>query len=421
MNKSLYSHLILVVAIFLADAGMAQQPTQKDSTYLLLRKEIDSLKKLMKDDNNLINITGQNSMRSINEDHQEFTKSDRRSKRKVIDSLLNSIDKNEIAITGQLMSVFHWDGKLRSESVNTAVGTLDLFLASSFGDYNMVFINLQTVGGAGPGNIFNSFQGFHAGAGNVANGGIHPVNVLEAWTQFKLKHIRLIAGKIDLTNYFDPNSVANDEYSQFVSNGLVNNTMLQIPGNGPGIVADFEILDIFSADVGLTSTNNDPEKFFEDLFMIVQLGTMFNSRDGQVGAIRVLMYKDFSLQSGVGIGASGDLRVWDKFYVFGRIGKNYDQILVNSQIDKAMSAGVELRKLRLAKHWTVTSGLGFTQTTPQRSEQTFTEKENGGELYIKTNFESKFQVSPFLQWVRSANGNEGENITFLGLRTRILF
>ncbi len=38
-----------------------------------------------------------------------------------------------------------------------------------------------------------------------------------------------ILGKIDLTNYFDTNEVANDETTQFLSSGFINNFAVEWP------------------------------------------------------------------------------------------------------------------------------------------------------------------------------------------------
>ena len=54
------------------------------------------------------------------------------------------------------------------------------------------------------------------------------MNVREAWLRTELfsQKLALSAGRLDLTNYFDRNAVANDETFQFISDALVNNPML---------------------------------------------------------------------------------------------------------------------------------------------------------------------------------------------------
>ena len=54
------------------------------------------------------------------------------------------------------------------------------------------------------------------------------LNLREAWlrTEFFGQRLALIAGRLDLTNYFDHNAAANDETTQFISDALVNNPTL---------------------------------------------------------------------------------------------------------------------------------------------------------------------------------------------------
>ena len=68
------------------------------------------------------------------------------------------------------------------------------------------------------------------------------ISVREVWLQSELlkQHVRLVAGKIDLTNYFDSNSIANDETTQFITSAFVNNRTLEVPENGPGIAAFYD-------------------------------------------------------------------------------------------------------------------------------------------------------------------------------------
>jgi len=48
------------------------------------------------------------------------------------------------------------------------------------------------------------------------------------------EHVKAVAGKIDLGDYFDANTVANDETQQFLSNAFVSNPTLENPGSAPG-------------------------------------------------------------------------------------------------------------------------------------------------------------------------------------------
>ena len=66
------------------------------------------------------------------------------------------------------------------------------------------------------------------------------LNLREAWLRTELfgQRLALTAGRLDLTNYFDQNALANDESTQFLSDALVNNQMLGLSSNGTGAAAD---------------------------------------------------------------------------------------------------------------------------------------------------------------------------------------
>ena len=62
------------------------------------------------------------------------------------------------------------------------------------------------------------------------------LNLREAWLRTELfgQRLALTAGRLDLTNYFDQNAVANDESTQFISDALVNNQMLGLASQRDG-------------------------------------------------------------------------------------------------------------------------------------------------------------------------------------------
>jgi carbohydrate-selective porin OprB len=62
------------------------------------------------------------------------------------------------------------------------------------------------------------------------------LEVSEAWYQhfFVPEGLYLVAGKLDMSNYFDNNVAANDEEFQFLNSALVNSAAIAFPENGPG-------------------------------------------------------------------------------------------------------------------------------------------------------------------------------------------
>ncbi len=98
------------------------------------------------------------------------------------------------------------------------------------------------------------------------------VNLREAWlrTEFFSQRLALIAGRLDLTNYFDHNAVANDETTQFISDALVNNPMLGLSSNGTGVVGVFDPKNGFNFKVGIQQSNPDATNLSDSIFSLAE-------------------------------------------------------------------------------------------------------------------------------------------------------
>ncbi|MEK7776549.1 MAG: hypothetical protein AAB331_04145, partial [Planctomycetota bacterium] len=115
------------------------------------------------------------------------------------------------------------DGENRRSAVTSS---LDLFFIGKPLTNMTFFVDLEAIGGDGADKTIGSLSGLNDDAGSLQDGdGVDRVSVREAWLQSELfkQHVRLVAGKIDLTNYFDINNVANDETTQFITSVFVNN------------------------------------------------------------------------------------------------------------------------------------------------------------------------------------------------------
>ncbi len=101
--------------------------------------------------------------------------------------------------------------------------------------------------------------------------------VTEAWWEQELPapfgKVTFTLGKVDLTNYFDTNDVANDETEQFLSSGFVNNLAVEWPDdNGFGARLTVEPADWIYVSLGWAEADADWEDIFEDSFGIAEVG-----------------------------------------------------------------------------------------------------------------------------------------------------
>lgn len=104
----------------------------------------------------------------------------------------------------------------------------------------------------------------------------------------------LSGGIIDVTDYLDGNAYANDEYTQFMNEALVNGPNAFLPSYDTGIAAEWEIGAFFLSGVFMSVSENDEGKAYN--FYGLQMGRTFKSRLG-TGTYRVLVdatSKDFS-------------------------------------------------------------------------------------------------------------------------------
>ena len=415
------ANILLLVICLVSNPLSAQDST----SYKQLNQRIDSLESALKDTRSrmVTHSDFEGIFRSINEDDQEFTSDDRRSKRRALDSLFKAAvtKPGQLTFTGQFMNVFHWDGKTKS-SINTSVATVDLFAISSFGQNSLVFINLQGVGGDGPGARFPTYSGFHAGAGSLqSEDGIDRITILEAWVEYTIGKASVTAGKIDLTNYFDPNSVANDEYSQFISNIFVNNASLAVPGNGPGITINTDIFSGFTLQLGIASKDNSGDGIFEDLFYIAQMSESFKVNDQEIGAVRGFAYLNSTASNDWGYGFTTDLRVIPKLYLFGRYGANRSALAGDYGIESCWSSGLQFRNFNLVSNWNLSLGFAYAETTGAVSAENSRFPEQMIESYVRLNIKKVFFLSPHYQQVWNALNIKDNNLSIFGLRTRVAF
>ena len=117
--------------------------------------------------------------------------------------------------------------------------SVDLEVSVNMGKHGEAFLAIEAGNGDGLADEFDYdgdgesdlFWGFNADAGDNGSN----LEVTEAWYEhmFMGDMITFTIGKLDPTNYFDGNEVANDETTQFLADGFVNDATVEFPSNGP--------------------------------------------------------------------------------------------------------------------------------------------------------------------------------------------
>ena len=99
------------------------------------------------------------------------------------------------------------------------------------------------------------------------------LDLREAWVRTELfkQKLALSAGRIDLTNYFDRNVFANDEFTQFLSDALVNNEALGLVVNGVGVVGVVDPKNGLAFKAGIQQSNLTISNLSQSLFALAEV------------------------------------------------------------------------------------------------------------------------------------------------------
>lgn len=305
------------------------------------------------------------------------------------------------------------DGEGRHSS---AEGSLDLLFIGKPLTYMTFFVDLEAIGGNGPDEFIGSLSGLNDDSGSFQDSdGVDRVSVREAWLQTELlkQHVRLVVGKIDLTNYFDGNDVANDETTQFITSAFVNNRTLEVPENGPGVVSFYDTRKGLFFGLGLQSADNSGSDIANGLYGIGEIGMRSRYLFGLEGTYRLWAKINGGRNENKGLGMSIDQHLSAKLVAFARYGMNETD---GADVKSAWSTGLELRHPFLSRVNDSTAfAFGHTESVDGNDEQVT-------EVYYKLAFNDHFAITPLFQAVFDPVGLENSDVvTLAGVRTQIEF
>ncbi len=299
-----------------------------------------------------------------------------------------------------------------------AEGSFDLLFISQPLLHTTFFIDLESIGGNGPDQLIGSFSGFNDDSGSLQDDdGVDRLSVREVWLQSFLLHERLkiVAGKIDLTNYFDSNTVANDETTQFLSSAFVNNPTMEVPENAPGIIAFFDTRRGLSFGMGLQSDTNDGFDITNDVYGIAEIGYRSHFFFGQEGNYRLWGRINGGMNDNLGFGVSFDQNLSTRFTVFGRYGAN-DEESGEATIASAWSVGLRLRSPFFSRvNDEIAVAFGSLDILGGDDESVT-------EAYYKFQINEHIAITPNFQAVFDPGGvGDLDTVAMMGIRTQIEF
>ena len=149
------------------------------------------------------------------------------------------------------------------------------------------------------------------------------LDLREAWVRTELfsRRLALVAGRLALINSFDHNAVANDETTQFISDGLVNNPVLGLAVNGAGALAIYDAKNGVNFKVGLQQSSPNATNLSQSIYSLAEVGYLATLPSLGQGNYRVWYRVTNSTQpKSTAFGLSVDQRLTPVLTVFGRYG-----------------------------------------------------------------------------------------------------
>jgi len=333
-----------------------------------------------------------------------------------------------ISLSGGLVGVLH--GSVGNEPKDHAdvVGRGDLVFNFKVGENTIAVIDVESTGGDGIDARIANFSALNGVAGSTGD----TVRFREAWVEHAAFKDRLIltAGKIDMSNYFDSNAVANDENGQFLAGAFVHSGVLGVPANGPGVRLEAKLAEPLTFGLGYGSGDagsddaSDSADIFDHGFAIAELG--YKLKAGELeGNYRIYASVDGALpdaeiklvqKNALGFGVSLDQQVTDKLTLFARYGQRDKDVYATTA---AWSVGGQYAGMIPGRKDDV---LGFAYGQIKAVAAIADSQEKLAEAYYKIKVNDQIEVSPVVQYLMNPAGiNNADNVVALALRTQISF
>ena len=201
------------------------------------------------------------------------------------------------------------------------LASADLFFTAGVAQHTVFFADLVGLSGAPPDAEIPTITLLNSYTARLVRQ--NEINVREAWLRTELfsQRLGLVAGRLDLTNYFDHNAAANDETTQFLSDALVNNPTLGLAVNGTGVAATYDPKNGLTFKAGFQQSNTDATNLSNSIYSLAEVGYLMTPFSLPEGNYRLWYRADNSAQRRrTGIGVSLDQKLAPAVTLFGRVG-----------------------------------------------------------------------------------------------------
>jgi hypothetical protein len=152
----------------------------------------------------------------------------------------------------------------------------DLYFTANIAQHTMFFADVVGISGTPPDLEVPSLTLLNSFTARLERQ--NQLNLREAWLRTELlsRRLALTAGRLDLTNFFDHNAIANDETSQFLSDALVNNPSLGLAVNGSGFAAVYDPKKGLNFKIGFQQSNPSATSLSDSIYSLAEVGYFLN-------------------------------------------------------------------------------------------------------------------------------------------------
>jgi len=228
----------------------------------------------------------------------------------------------------------------RADGNTYQLASADLLFTAGLAKYTVFYADVVGLSGTPPDGEVEGLSLLNGYAARLREQ--NRLELREAWLMTELwsQRLTLVAGRLDLTNYFDGNAAANDETTQFISDALVNNPTLGLSENGAGLAAIFDPRNGFRLKAGYQQSSSTATNLSDSLFYLTEASYEWTPFDLGEGNYRIWYRTDNSSgkdQNAFGI--SMDQKLSSGLTLFARYGSAESE----SRRDHFYSGGLQFR------------------------------------------------------------------------------
>ncbi len=230
--------------------------------------------------------------------------------------------------------------KTKADSKAYQLASTDIYFTASLAKYTVFFADIVGLSGTPPDAEVDGLTLLNGYSARLRQQNL--LELREAWilTELWSQKISLVAGRLDLTNYFDTNTAANDETTQFLSDALVNNPTLGLSENGAGVAAWYDPKTGFRLKLGYQQSSSTATNLSNSLFYLTEASYRWTPFRMGEGNYRLWYRTDNSSgDTQTAYGVSIDQKLSAAITLFGRYGSAESAF----GDDKFYSGGLQFR------------------------------------------------------------------------------